>query len=217
MIDNSLYKKEHDAVLDYVKNQIGIDLNDYRDGDGTDPNTTTYWDVRGVKLCINWSGKGGMNKNDQTKLKTLVKNSGGKLIMEQGGAWFKYLWFTPTCVTADGYTENDNISILFSREWSKDDIRKVVKENCYLHFGEHKDLKSLCILPFAEDETFYHPDYYEMTFVVPLDWLRDTVSDLFEVDDLDYWLQNEYTTDESEIIFEKALNERQVVMVDFDK
>ena len=39
---------------------------------------------------------------------------------------------------------------------------------------------------------------------------------MFEVKDLDYWLQNEYSTDESEIIFERALNERQVVMIDFD-
>ncbi len=42
MIDNSVYKKEHDAVVEYVKTQIGIDLNAYRDGDGTNPYTTTY-------------------------------------------------------------------------------------------------------------------------------------------------------------------------------
>ena len=37
----------------------------------------------------------------------------------------------------------------------------------------------------------------------------------FKIEDLDLWLQEEYTSDESEVIFERALNERQVVMVDF--
>ncbi len=54
MIDNSKYKKEHDAIIEYVKKQIGTDLNVYRDGDGTSPYTTTYWDLNGPKVCINW-------------------------------------------------------------------------------------------------------------------------------------------------------------------
>ena len=105
--------------------------------------------------------------------------------------------------------------ILFSREWDKETIRNIVKNNCYLYFGDHEDLKALCICPFAEDETFYKPDYQEMSFVVPTNWLKQVVKEMFEIEDLDCWLQNEYTTDESEIIFERALNERQVVMVDF--
>ena len=39
---------------------------------------------------------------------------------------------------------------------------------------------------------------------------------MFNINDLNKWLQIEYTTDESQAIFEEALNERQVVMVDFD-
>ena len=109
------------------------------------------------------------------------------------------------------------MKILFSREWKKETIRNIVNNNCYLKFGDHEDLKALCICPFAEDETFYEPDYYEMKFVIPLNWLKKTVKEMFEIDDLDYWLQNEYTTDESEMIFEKALNDRQVVMVDFSR
>ena len=108
------------------------------------------------------------------------------------------------------------MNISFSKEWKREDIRSVVKDNCYLKYGEHEDLKSLCICPFAEDETFYKNDYYEMIFVVPTNWLKEVVGEMFEVKDLDYWLQNEYSTDESEIIFERALNERQVVMIDFD-
>lgn len=108
------------------------------------------------------------------------------------------------------------MKISFSREWHGDTIRNIVKHNCYLKFGDYEDLKALCICPYAEDETFYKSDYYELTFVVPLNWLKTVVKELFEVSDLDYWLQNEYTTDESELIFERALNERQVVMIDFD-
>lgn len=74
----------------------------------------------------------------------------------------------------------------------------------------------MCICPFAEDDDFYNSDYYELAFIVPTKWLRDVAKEMFEIEDLDDWLQNEYTTDESELIFERALNERQVVMVDFD-
>ena len=94
MIDNSVYKKEHDAIIDYVKSQINIDLNEYRDGDGTSPFTTTYWDKKGSKVCINCSERcGGMNRSTQTKLETLVNKSNGKLALEWGGAWFKYIYF----------------------------------------------------------------------------------------------------------------------------
>lgn len=94
MVDNSKYKKEHDAVVEYVKNQIGIDLNAYRDGDGTSPYTTTYWDLNGFKVCINWSGStGAMHKSTQQKLENLVSKSNGKLALEWGGAWFKYIYF----------------------------------------------------------------------------------------------------------------------------
>ena len=94
MIDNSTYKKNHDAIIEFVKTQIGIDLNDYRDGNGTDPYTTTYWDKDGVKLCINWSGSiGGMDRNTQCAISDLVNKLNGKLALEWGGAWFKYIYF----------------------------------------------------------------------------------------------------------------------------
>lgn len=103
--------------------------------------------------------------------------------------------------------------IAFSREWSKQTIRNIVKENCYVRFGDHEDLKALCICPF--DEGDYKADYQEMTYVVPVKWLKEVAKEEFEVEDLDLWLQEEYTSDESEVVFERALNERQVVMVDF--
>lgn len=106
--------------------------------------------------------------------------------------------------------------IVFSREWNKSTIKSIVKNNSYLEFGNHEDLRAMCICPFAEDDDFYNSDYYELAFIVPTKWLRDVAKEMFEIEDLDDWLQNEYTTDESELIFERALNERQVVMVDFD-
>ena len=88
LVDKSSHKKEHDAIIDYVKSQINIDLNEYRDGD------TTYWDKNSSKVCINCSERcGGMNRSTQTKLETLVNKSNGKLALEWGGAWFKYIYF----------------------------------------------------------------------------------------------------------------------------
>lgn len=118
--------------------------------------------------------------------------------------------------TSKSYDKYKDMRISFSREWNRSTIRNIVNNNCYLKFGDHEDLKALCVCPFAEDETFYEPDYQELTFVVPKKWLMETAKEMFEIDDLDDWLQNEYTTDESELIFERALNERKVVMVDFN-
>lgn len=93
MRDNSQYKEIHDNIVEYVKEQIGIDLNNYRDGDGTNPYTTTYWDVNGPKVCINWCGsRGGMDFNTQQQLERLAAMSHGKVVLEWGGAWFKYIY-----------------------------------------------------------------------------------------------------------------------------
>ena len=105
------------------------------------------------------------------------------------------------------------MEIIFDRGWSKADIKQIVKDMCYSRFGDHEDLKALCVYPF--DGKDYNGDYQEMTYVVPSNWLKQTAKELFEVDDIDIWLQEEYTSDESELVFERALNERQVVMVDF--
>ena len=105
------------------------------------------------------------------------------------------------------------MKITFSREWNKRTIRNLVKENCYVRFGDHEDLKALCICHFDDED--YKADYEEMTYVVPSNWLKQVAKELFDIDDVDIWLREEYTSDESELVFERALNERQVVMVDF--
>ena len=93
LVDNSVYKAEHDAVVEYVKTQIGIDLNAYRDGDGTSPYMTTYWDINGPKLSVNWCGSvGGMDKITQVNLLQFAAHSSGKLVIEDAGAWIKYIY-----------------------------------------------------------------------------------------------------------------------------
>ena len=104
--------------------------------------------------------------------------------------------------------------IAFNKDWKKATIKKIVKENCYCRFGDHEDLKGLCICPFDDED--YKADYQEMTYIVPSKWLKNIAKEEFEVEDLDLWLQTEYTSDESEVIFERALNERQIVMIDFN-
>lgn len=95
LIDSSPYKSEHDKVIEYVKEQVNIDLNEYRDGDGENPYYTTFWDKKGPKTCINWCGsKGGMSEEVQSVLTDLVNKSKGKLVLEWGGAWFKYIYLS---------------------------------------------------------------------------------------------------------------------------
>ena len=93
MFDRSKYKATHDKIVAFVKHQIGVDLNEYRNGNGESPYTTTYWDLNGPALCVNWCGsKGGMSENVQNRIMSLVQKS-SKLTCEWGGAWFKYIWW----------------------------------------------------------------------------------------------------------------------------
>ena len=95
LIDNSKYKKQHDDVISYVREQIGIDLNQYRDGDGTDPSTTTYWDIAGPMTCINWRGSTGcMDTVTKNAILELVSKSNKKLKLVDAGAWMKFIFFS---------------------------------------------------------------------------------------------------------------------------
>ena len=76
MIDKSIYKKDHDKVIDFIMEQSGVVLNDYRDGNGTDPYTTTYWDI---------------NRVIKNKIMQFCQAKG--MLLEQGGSWFYYISF----------------------------------------------------------------------------------------------------------------------------
>lgn len=86
----SKYAKEHQETVDYIKKQTGVDLNKYRDGDGTSPFTTSYWDKNGFKVAVDTKH---MDKKDMQALQNLsVAYGGNTIVMETGGAWFHYIY-----------------------------------------------------------------------------------------------------------------------------
>lgn len=54
--DNSRYSRKHNEIVDFVKHQVNIDLNQFRTGDGSDdPSTTAYWDRKKRNaICVDW-------------------------------------------------------------------------------------------------------------------------------------------------------------------
>ena len=87
-VDSSAkYAKTHQATVDFVKNQIGINLNKVRDGDGSSPSTTSYWDKDGPKVAIDFKA---LTDSERTKLMQLSTKPYG-VNVEQGGAWIWYV------------------------------------------------------------------------------------------------------------------------------
>jgi hypothetical protein len=82
--DNSRYRKAHNEIVDFVMHQVSIDLNQFRNGDGTSPYTTSYWDVKKRScICVDWSK---MTRNQRNAL------LGSKFIVVTiGGAWIAYI------------------------------------------------------------------------------------------------------------------------------
>jgi hypothetical protein len=87
VVDSSRYKKTHNDVVSFVKEQVGVDLNKYRSGDGSSPSHTTYWDKSGPKVAFDLKG---MTSSDRTKLMQLAQKPFG-VTVEQGNAWIGYI------------------------------------------------------------------------------------------------------------------------------
>ena len=90
----------------------------------------------------------------------------------------------------------------------------------YMDFGEHKDLIAFCICDeyFAydvESDSEIETGFNELIAVVEKDWLFNLMREDGIENPLDY-LQNEYTSDDSIVWFDKAVEQRKVVMVDFN-
>lgn len=51
-VDHSRYAKQHNDIVSFVKKQVGVDLNKYRDGDGSSPSTSSFWEKDGAKVTI---------------------------------------------------------------------------------------------------------------------------------------------------------------------
>lgn len=88
-VDNSRYAKKHNEIVDFVKQQINLDLNKYRDGDGSRPNMTSYWDKNGSKVAIDLKG---MSSIDRNNLMDLTNRYNKRLVVETGGAWIGYVY-----------------------------------------------------------------------------------------------------------------------------
>lgn len=86
-VDRSKYAKQHNEIVSFVKKQVGVDLNKYRDGDGTLPSHTAYWDKNGTKVAFDLKG---MTSSDRTKLMQLTQKPFG-VTVEQGGAWIGFV------------------------------------------------------------------------------------------------------------------------------
>ena len=90
----------------------------------------------------------------------------------------------------------------------------------YLDFAKHKDLIAFCVCDgylgySVENDDESETDFNELVVVVEKDWLFNFMKQYEIEDPLDY-LQNEYTSDDSIVWFEEAVEQRKVVMVDFN-
>lgn len=85
--DSSKYAKEHKKTVDFVKEQVGVDLNRFRDGDGSSPFTTSFWDANGEKVAVDFKA---MTENERTKILQLSSKPYG-VNVEQGSAWIWYI------------------------------------------------------------------------------------------------------------------------------
>ena len=90
----------------------------------------------------------------------------------------------------------------------------------YMDFAKHKDLIAFCVCDgyFAydvESDSEIETDFNELIAVVEKDWLFNLMKEDGIENPLDY-LQNEYTSDDSFVWFDKAVEQGKVVMVDFN-
>lgn len=69
-----------------MKKQVGVDLNKYRTGDGSEPYMTTFWE-KGPKVAFDFKG---MSRGDWDKLMQLTTKPYG-VTFEQGNAWIGYI------------------------------------------------------------------------------------------------------------------------------
>lgn len=88
---------------------------------------------------------------------------------------------------------------------------------CYPDFAEHKDLIAFCVCSecftdWEDENNGIEPDFNEVIAVVEKDWLFKYM----QVDDPLYYLQNEYTSDDSIDWFDEAILRKKIVMITFN-
>lgn len=73
-------QSKQDQLIEFIKKQVDIDLNDYRD------ETTRSFDKRNF-LNVDWKS---MSRDTQRKIYQAVNAYGGqKIIMQDSGSWMK--------------------------------------------------------------------------------------------------------------------------------
>ena len=101
-------------------------------------------------------------------------------------------------------------------------VRKRILESIkpYINFAEHKDLIAFCVCDeyFTYDfdlDRYIETDFNELVVIVEKDWLFNIMREDEITNPLNY-LQNEYTSEDSIYWFNEAVEQRKVVMVDFN-
>lgn len=90
------------------------------------------------------------------------------------------------------------------------EVEELAREGSAIYFYTHPDLKALAIGGDDED------DFQEAVYAVNKYWLATAVKEMFGVDDIQDWLENEYTTDDSIQIFYRACEEKQIHLFQID-
>lgn len=106
-------------------------------------------------------------------------------------------------------------------ERKREDILKQWRGRPYLEYGKHEKLValSLCPDPYYEVPEY---DYVEIVFTVPVEWLLnwlvlyDSKCSHWREEEMLTWLQEDYTSEESEQIFQDAMVEQKIVTLNFD-
>lgn len=101
----------------------------------------------------------------------------------------------------------------------KADIIAEVKKRPHASFPEHKELLALGVCSEFFCEPDEETDFEEVLFAVEQDWLVNYMKreypDWDEVD-VRRWLREEYTSYDSIKIYEAALKDDAILMIDFD-
>lgn len=104
-------------------------------------------------------------------------------------------------------------------ETFKKKIQKEWAKHPFLHFGKHPSMKALCVCSDFFGEEDDRPGN-EVVFAVPENWLLEVCKQEFSfvktAGDMQYWLENSYTATEAYIIFRRAMEENQIVMLNFN-
>ena len=90
----------------------------------------------------------------------------------------------------------------------------------YIDFAKHKDLIAFCVCDECftydvETDSEIEADFNELVVVVEKDWLFKLMRE-YEIENPLEYLQNEYTSDDSLVWFDNAVEQRKVAMVDFN-